>query len=142
MSAQLAATGRLGRDPRSIPTRTGKAMAAVSLAVEVPCRNEGEDGATLWVDVLGFGRVADDLLRHSRGDSVSVFGRLALNRFQSSGGEARETWQVVADAVVSVRTVAPSERRRGERGETPDRPADGHLSDPNAPPLVEPDLPF
>ena len=36
MTAQIAAYGRIGRDTRNIATRTGKAMAAVSLAVEIP----------------------------------------------------------------------------------------------------------
>ena len=116
MTAQIAAYGRIGRDPRNIPTRTGKAMAAVSLAVEVPCRSEGDDGATLWLDVLAFGRVADDLMRHAKGDSVSVAGRLALNRYQATDGSERESWQCIADSAVSSRTVRPGGGRRSSPG--------------------------
>lgn len=120
MSAQIVAYGRIGRDPRDIPTRTGTAMAAVSLAVEVPCRNEGDDGATLWLDVLGFGSVATEPMRHAKGDSVSVSGRLALNRYQANDGSERESWQCIADSVISARTVRPKGgRRKGDgAGET------------------------
>ena len=117
MSAQIAAYGRLVADPRSIETRSGKAMTAARLAVTVEARIDGEGGAeeTLWLSVLAFGCVAEDLARSAKGDPVSVSGRLTLNRYQSRDGEDRETWQVLADAVVSARSVRPrGGRRKGE----------------------------
>ena len=67
MTAQIAAYGRLGRDPRQHETKSGKPMASVSLAVTVEARERGADDAegTLWLTVLAFGRVADELARHS-----------------------------------------------------------------------------
>ena len=114
MSAQIAAYGRLGRDPRPVDTSSGKAMTVASVAVTVESRESGETGeGTLWLDVVSFGRVADDLARHAKGDLVSVAGRMQLSRFTSStSGEVRESWQVVADALVSARTVRPKGGRR------------------------------
>ena len=45
-------------------------MATASLAVTVEARERGADDAegTLWLTVLAFGRVADELARHSAGD--------------------------------------------------------------------------
>ena len=43
MSAQLAAHGRLDGDPRSIETKTGRAMATATLAVDAADRREGDD---------------------------------------------------------------------------------------------------
>ena len=109
MSAQIAAYGRLVADPRAIETRTGKAMTAARLAASVECRDgTGETGEeTLWLSVLAFGRVAEDLARHAKGDPVSVSGRVRLERYVTGDGEERETWQVLADSVVSSRSVQP-----------------------------------
>ena len=92
-------------------------MTAARLAVSVECRDGGgETGEeTLWLSVLAFGRCAEDLARHAKGEPVSVSGRVRLDRYQSREGEDRETWQVLADAVVSSRSVRPwGGRRKGE----------------------------
>ena len=114
MTAQIAAYGRLGREPRAHETRTGKPMATASLAVPVEARERGADDAetTLWLGVVAFGRVADDLARHRAGESVSVSGRLQLSRYVAGDGEAREGWQCIADSVVSSHTVRPRSVRR------------------------------
>ena len=124
MTAQIAAYGRLGRDPRQHETKSGKPMASASLAVTVEARERGADDAegTLWLTVLAFGRIADELARHSAGDPVSVSGRLQLSRYVTNDGEAREGWQVIADNVVSSRSVRPGGgRRKGDGGEVRDR---------------------
>ena len=115
MSAQIAAYGRLVADPRSIKTRSGKAMTAARLAVTVECRDGGRETGeeTLWLSVLAFGRVAEDLARSAKGEPVSVSGRVRLERYVAGDGEERETWQVLADAVVSSRSVRPRGGRRG-----------------------------
>ena len=109
MSAAIATYGRLVADPHPIETRSGKAMTAARLAVTVECRDgAGETGEeTLWLSVLAFGRVAEDLTRSAKGEPVSVAGRVRLERYQSRDGEERETWQVLADSVVSSRSVRP-----------------------------------
>ena len=113
----LAAYGRLVADPRAIETRSGKPMTAARLAANVECRDgAGETGEeTLWLSVLAFGRVAEDLARHAKGDPVSVSGRVRLERYVAGDGDERETWQVLADAVVSSRSVRPTGGRRESR---------------------------
>ena len=113
MSAQLSAYGRLGRDPRPVETSSGKAMTVASRGDGSRAGKRETGEGTLWLDVVSFGRVADDLARHAKGDLVSVAGRMQLSRFTSStSGEVRESWQVVADALVSARTVRPKGGRR------------------------------
>ena len=102
------------------------ARTAARLAVAVECRDgAGETGEeTLWLSVLAFGRVAEDLARHAKGEPVSVNGRVRLERYQSRDGEERETWQVLADSVVSSRSVRPrggGSKREGNGGAS--RPA-------------------
>ena len=126
MTAQIAAHGRLGRDPRPVETSSGKAMTVASLAVTVEARDGGESSeATQWINLMAFGRVADELARHGKGELVSVAGRLQLSRYTNrETGEAREGWQVVLDSLVSARTVRPGGGRRsgGARAPAPDDP--------------------
>ena len=119
-NATLAVYGRLGSDPREHETRKGGAMATASLAVNVPDRSQGaEDGATetLWFNVVAFGRVAESLAQHAKGDPVSVSGRLQWSRWTDRDGDEREQWQVLADALVSARTVRPGGGRRKSKGD-------------------------
>ena len=116
-NATLAVYGRLGSDPREHETRKGGAMATASLAVDVPDRTQGaEEGATetLWLRVTAFGRVAQDLAGHAKGDPVSVSGRLQFSRWTDRDGDEREQWAIVADALVSARTVRPGGRRQSK----------------------------
>ncbi len=121
MSMQAAAYGRLGQDPRSINTKSGKPMVTASIATSI-----GEqDDPPLWIGVVAFGRVAEDLERHSKGDLISVSGRVQMSRWTSSAGEKREQMQIVADSVVSSRTVRPSGGRPRADEERQDRRAQG-----------------
>lgn len=103
---QASAYGRLAADPRSIQTKTGKAMAVVNLAVNV------DDDAPLWFNIIAFGRVAEDLLRHGKGDLVSVAGRVQRNTWTDANGNARERLEIVVDALISARTSRPAGGRK------------------------------
>ena len=166
MSGQLAAYGRLVFDPRPHETTSGKPMTTGRLAVDVAVREGGETGeATLWLDLLAFGRVAEDLSRHTKGDLVSVAGPLRLSRFKHrESGEDREHWQVVLDSLVSARSVRPGGGRRKGQGDGRDRgqdrnhgasstpaqrdywPARGASGsmpgDPDPPPIDDAEVPF
>ncbi len=108
MSAQLAAHGRLGADPRTIETKTGRAMVTATLAVDVAEKREGDDAEPLWLGLVAFGALADRLLEQRKGEALTVYGRLQVRRWQSDG-EAREQLQVVVETVLSARTVARQE---------------------------------
>ena len=126
-NATLAVYGRLGSDPREHTTRTGGAMATARLAVDVPDRSQGAEGGateTLWLRVTAFGRVADDLLLCAKGDPVSASGRLQFSRYQAHDGDEREQWAIVADALVSARTVRPRGGRRKGDGDGAGRDRD------------------
>ena len=105
MSAQLAAHGRLGADPRTIETKTGRAMVTATLAVDATDKREGDGSEPLWLGIIAFGTLADRLLEHHKGDALTVYGRLQVSRWESDG-EAREQLQVVVETILSARTVA------------------------------------
>jgi len=76
--------GRLGSDPKPITTRTGNAMTRASLAVDVAASNAEQD-ETEWVTALAFGRLAEALAKHAKGDMVAVSGRFERNRWTGQG---------------------------------------------------------
>lgn len=115
MSAQVAAYGRLGADPVQRQSQAGNPWATASLAVQL---GEGDDAPPQWFQLVAFGCVAETLARHAKGDIVSVAGRLQLNRWQDRDGKDHERLQIVADAVLSARSVRPGGgRKRGEAGQ-------------------------
>ncbi len=118
--------GRLGHDPKEITTKTGKPMAVVSVAVNVSRQEEEE---TLWLDLVAFGAMAEKLLKHRKADMVSASGRIALNRWADNDGNEREQWQIVADNMVSARTVRPG-RRKAATPPAPERAPAADFNDP------------
>lgn len=124
---QAAAYGRLGADPKSISTKTGKAMTAASLAVDLVGRNS-EDPVTEWLSVICFGRTADALLKHAKGDLISIAGRVQVNCYTAKDGSSRRELQIIADSVISSKSVRPRSKRRpsnnGTKTPGPSEPRD------------------
>ena len=119
MTAQISAYGRLVADPNTRTTGKGTNMAMARLAVSLPC-NAAEDGqATFWLGVLAFGKQADALARHVKGDLVSVVGNMQLNQWIGQDGGMQQGYQVIADSVLSARTVRPG-GKAGQQGQAID----------------------
>lgn len=115
MTLHAAVWGRLGRDPTEIETATGTRMATASIAVVLDARGpHGETEAIEWVDVIAFAHLADELLRHRQGDTLTASGRLQVRLWVDREGRERRTLQIVADSLVSARTVRPASRPRGD----------------------------
>ncbi|MCW5699263.1 MAG: single-stranded DNA-binding protein [Rhodospirillales bacterium] len=102
--------GRLGGDPVARETKAGNTMATASLAVNAA--RYDEDDATVWFSLAAFGRTADELMRHAKGDVLSAMGTLYRSRFTTRSGEARETWSLTCEALVSAKTVRPRGGRK------------------------------
>jgi single stranded DNA-binding protein len=116
---QIACYGRLGQDPRALETRSGKAMTVASMAVELQTRDSDEPH-TEWIGVVAFGRLAERLARQHKGETVSVSGRAQHSSYTTSTGETQAQLQVIADAIVSARTVRPGGRRKDSVAATPE----------------------
>ena len=110
MTAQTSLYGRLTVDPQAHQTRTGTAMTSAKLAVDLPCKEDPEGKATWWVSLLAFGKQAELLAGHHKGDMVSASGQLQLNRWKTQDGTQRETHQLIADTLISAKTVRPGRK--------------------------------
>jgi len=122
--------GRLCVDPEVRTSQGGKDWSASRIAVTIPAGRDDED--TIFVGLVAFGRTGESLARHRKGDPLSVIGRISLNRWQTSDGEKRENFQIVADAIVggrSTRTGRQRERRQRDLGPGPAANQDAPFDD-------------
>ena len=85
MTAQISAYGRLVADPQTRTTGKGTNMAMARLAVALPCNAADNGEATFWLGVIAFGKQADALAKHRKGDLVSVAGNMQLNQWTLPG---------------------------------------------------------
>lgn len=106
--------GRLGRDPETRFTPTGKKVAQFSLAVDRRWRTaEGESKeATDWFNVEAWGRLGEVCQQYlGKGRLVYLEGRLQTDRYEQQG-ETRYFTKVVAQTMQML-------DRRAEEDEPP-----------------------
>ncbi|MCX0807083.1 single-stranded DNA-binding protein [Escherichia coli] len=119
MTAQIAAYGRLVDDPQVKHTSKGTPMTLARMAVSLPCSQADDGMATMWLSVLAFGRQADTLAKHHKGELLSVAGNMQVSQWTGQNGETRQGWQVIADSVISARTVRPG-GKKDQQGQATD----------------------
>ncbi|WP_191938390.1 single-stranded DNA-binding protein [Pantoea agglomerans] len=133
MTAQIAAHGRLVAEVQTRTTGNGNQMAMARMAVNLPCRSNDDGQATLWLAVTAFGKQADFLARHNKGDLISVSGSLNVSMWTGNDGQTHSGYQVLADSVISARTVRGGGGRKAQASKGNDHPQVADLYD---------DLPF
>lgn len=119
MTAQISAYGRLVADPQTRTTANGTSMAMGRLAVALPCHAAEGGEVTFWLGVVAFGKQADALAGHVKGDLVSVAGAMQVNQWTGQDGGIQTGYQVIADSVISARTVRPG-GKAGQQGQATD----------------------
>ncbi|HEA0305390.1 TPA: single-stranded DNA-binding protein [Salmonella enterica] len=121
MTAQIAAYGRLVADPQTKTTSKGTNMAMARMAVSLPCSAAQDGQATLWLGVLAFGKQADALAKHTKGDVVSIGGTMQVNQWTGQDGSTQSGHTVIADSVISARTSRPGGggRTKQQAGKAP-----------------------
>ena len=105
-----AVHGRVGDNPIKRQTRGGKTMVTASLAVNAGRPDVGEE--VVWLSLAAFGRAAEALARHVKGDLLGAMGRLYHVRYTTRDGAARQGWSLTVDAIVSARSVRPGGGRK------------------------------
>ncbi|SLY49104.1 single-stranded DNA-binding protein [Klebsiella variicola] len=119
MTAQISAYGRLVADPQTRTTGKGTSMSMARLVVALPCKAADNGAATFWLGVNAFGKQAEVLAKHRKGDLVSVVGNMQLNQWTGLEGTSQQGYQVIADSVLSARTVLPGSKA-GQQGQATD----------------------
>jgi single-strand DNA-binding protein len=91
--------GRLGKDPETHSTPTGKKVANFSLAVSNRWKSpEGENKeSTEWVNVEAWSRLGEVCQQYlHKGSLIYLEGRLKTDKFDDKGGETKYYTKVVA----------------------------------------------
>ncbi|WP_022947140.1 single-stranded DNA-binding protein [Methylohalobius crimeensis] len=127
----ISAYGRLGRDPETRTTKSGKSMTTARMACDATPGNSDEQ-ETVWIQVLAFGKQAETLAKHQKGETLAVTGRLTQSRWTGKDGEERIGFSVIVDSMVSSRTVRPGGKRKSAKPAPPD----------TAPPDFDDEIPF
>lgn len=117
MTAHIAAHGRLVFDVQSKTISNGNSMAFTRLAVALPCRDTESGELTFWLAVTAFGKQADYLLKHQKGDLISVSGNMQASQWKGNNGILQTGYQMVADSVISAKTVRPGGRKKNAGGQ-------------------------
>ncbi|EFE5821885.1 single-stranded DNA-binding protein [Escherichia coli] len=125
MTAQIAAYGRLVDYPQVKQTSKGTPMTLARMAVSLPCSQAQDGQATLWLSVIAFGKQADQLAGHEKGNIISVSGVMQVSQWTGQDGETRQGYQVIADSVISAKTVRPGGSRRKTTGTQGNQPPAG-----------------
>lgn len=105
--ANIAISGRLGKDPGEVQTQSGKQMATAFFIGQVDTR--GEEEVTLPLNLVAFGYQAQDLLRLEKGSFCTVSGRLQGQEYK---GDIR--YSIVLDSIVAAKVTQP----RGGKAKT------------------------
>ncbi len=100
-------------------------MQPCSHAAMQPCSQAQDGQATLWLSVIAFGKQADFLAKHQKGDVASVSGTMQVSQWTGQNGETRQGWQVIADSVISARAARPGGNRRKTTGTQGNQPPAG-----------------
>jgi len=144
---QASLSGRLGKDPRTIETKTGTPMVSAPVVVDVSSYR-GE--ASVWVSVTAFGKGAEILNTHAKGDTIAASGKLEMSHWTQADGVERDSWTLIADHIHSARTARQGGRSGGKgRRSQADAPAGAGASEATpdqgeAPPFVpfDDEIPF
>ena len=86
--------GRLGRDPETRYTQSGKAVASFSLACS---EKRGGEESTEWVNVVAWEKLAEIVGQYlTKGSLVFISGRMQTRKWQDKEGGTRYTTEIVA----------------------------------------------
>jgi len=90
--------GRLGRDPESKFTSSGKKVAHFSIAVSQRWKTGGEAKEfTEWVNIEAWGRLGEVCQEYlTKGSLVYLEGRLKTEKYEDKGGDTKYFTKVVA----------------------------------------------
>ena len=86
--------GRLGRDPETRYTQSGKAVASFSLACS---EKRGGEETTEWVNVVAWEKLAEICGQYlTKGSLVFISGRMQTRKWQDQNGNDRYSTEIVA----------------------------------------------
>lgn len=102
--------GRLVRDAEACTTKSGKNIAAFTLAVN-GIKKEYVD----FIDCLAWGKTADVVTKYiGKGKRVGVVGKLHINKYETKDGEKRSRAEVIVNSIQLFSSAEASKKEDAE----------------------------
>ena len=102
--------GRLVRDAEARTTKSGKNIAAFTLAVS-GIEKEYVD----FIDCLAWGKTADIITKYtSKGKRVGIVGKLHINKYETKDGEKRSRAEVIVNSIQLLSSAEASKKEDAE----------------------------
>lgn len=96
----VALQGRLGRDPEIRQTTTGKQVATFTLACDRGRKDANGRTTADWIQIVAWDRLADFAAKWlTKGQMITVDGRLQSRTYQAKDGTNRTAVEVVANNI-------------------------------------------
>lgn len=107
--------GRLGKDPETQTTQSGKTVCKFSVATD---SGYGEKKQTEWMNVVTWQKTAELCDKYLRkGSLVAIEGRLSTRNYEAKDGTKKYVTEVIAN---EVKFLDPKESNRTSRDEVTD----------------------
>ena len=120
--------GRLGRDPETRYTQSGKAVASFSLACS---EKRGGEESTEWVNIVAWDKLAEIAGQYlTKGSLVFISGRMQTRKWQDKEGGTRYTTEIVAREMQMLSPKGEARQEDGSREEWKEPPPMGDDSVP------------
>lgn len=108
--------GRLVRDAEARTTKSGKNIAAFTLAVR-GIEKEYVD----FIDCLAWGKTADVVTKYtSKGKRVGIVGKLHINKYETKDGEKRSRAEVIVNSIQLLSSAEASKKEDAEEAKPSD----------------------
>lgn len=102
--------GRLVRDAEARTTKSGKNIAAFTLAVS-GIEKEYVD----FIDCLAWGKTADVVTKYTgKGKRVGIVGKLHINKYETKDGEKRSRAEVIVNSIQLLSSAEASKKEDAE----------------------------
>lgn len=93
--------GRLGNEPETRFTQSGKAVTNISIAIseKYKDKNTGQQvEKTEWVKIAAFDKLAEIMQKYlKKGSSVYISGKMKTSKYQAPDGSDRYSTEIVAN---------------------------------------------
>jgi single-strand DNA-binding protein len=97
MMNKVILEGRLGKDPEHRLTTNGSSMAKTTLATSNDYKSKSGEWVKkdpYWHDLVAFGEAAQQLAMFSRGDKVTVEGKITYREWTDKAGNKRKATEI------------------------------------------------
>jgi single-strand DNA-binding protein len=116
---KIVLVGRLTADPESRNVGPDSTMTKFTLAVSRPRRMDGTPGETDFLDIVSWGRQAENVAKYcAKGKTVLVEGRIQVRTYNDASGQKKWATEVMSNQVVFLS--GPSAQESAEEKEAPE----------------------